>query len=128
MTDVFMTLDENGGDIVVISNERSGGPWSGEIQMTDGPETDFILTLFGGQSAPEWWGNLVGDVSYKSETQKVLDNMPITSSNLVLLEKAVIKDLKSAKIVKYETLTISIPKPNRVSIEIDDIKIERPWL
>ena len=101
--------------------------FSGEVVMTDGPETDIKHALFGGRTDPEWWGDLVGDVSYKSETQMILETLPMTSANIIRVETAVRKDLAAAGMTDIGEVSVSIPQPNRVSITVGDIEIERDW-
>ncbi len=127
MTDVLMILDEDGGNIVISGREGPGGPYSGDVVMTDGPETDILHALFGGRDDPEWWGNLLGNVSYKSRTQMLLETLPLTSGNIVRIETAVTKDLADADMPDIGEVSISIPQPNRVSIQVGDIVIERDW-
>ena len=128
MTDVLMILDENGGDIVIDGRKSAGGPYSGEVRLTDGPETDFLHALFGGQQDPEWWGNLIGDVSYKSRTQDLVRTLSLTSGNLIRVQAAIEKDLEDAGYADFGDVEITIPQPNRINFQVGDVVIERDWL
>ena len=118
MTDVKMTLDENGGDFLIEGNE---------VIMTDGPETDLLHALFGGTDDPQWWGNLVNNAEYISETQKIMKNTPLTSGNLIRIEAAIRKDISKAGISEIGEVQLSIPSPNVIQFAMGDIVIERPW-
>jgi Concanavalin A-like lectin/glucanases superfamily len=109
--DVKLFQTENGGDISIID---------GVIAMNGGLESSAYLALFGGS---DWWGNRaeVSERQYISRTGKLLQSLPLTSSNLLEIEDAVASDLSfftELKIASSVEIVVSIPALNTVSIAI----------
>lgn len=105
---------------------------NGVMTMSPGFETALYLSLFGGNveddglpgNAESWWGNLLETdprFMYRSRTQHILQSLPATSANLLLLEQAVKQDLEwfvSSEIADEIRVNASIPAFNRVDILI----------
>lgn len=122
---VFQTGD--GGNITIEQNQ--------DVQQTGGFETDFYLSLFGGNedddvspsSKKSWWANLLEDdpaFQFRSRFQNLLISLPLVSGNIRKLEDAAKLDLQSyIDIGAVETIevTISITGPRRVRIVIDSV-------
>ena len=116
---LFQTNDD--GDIAIENNR---------IKTSGGIETMVYLCLFGGNenhsgfgdNSLQWWGNLLEtDDKFKltSETQNLIRSLPMVTSNLIRLDKAVRRDLQvmiEEKIINELDVTISVVSANRVSI------------
>lgn len=106
---------------------------NGVITMTAGFETATILSLFGGNyeddGTPDnrktYWGNLLETEparKYVSRTQFILQSLPLTSENLVLLDEAAAFDLQwflDLEIANSVEIESSIPAVNRVTIGVE---------
>ena len=93
--DVLLYQTNDDGDISVTG---------GIIEMSGGLGTAAYLSLFGGNEDDDglpnndktWWGNIVEtekSYTYISETQHLLESLPITSNNLLRVEEAAERDL-----------------------------------
>lgn len=93
--DVLLYQTFNGGDINV-----SGGL----VEMSGGLETAAYLSLFGGNEDDDgsvdntlgWWANLNetnAALRYRSETQHLLQSLPLTTANLRRVEDGARRDL-----------------------------------
>lgn len=109
---LFQTIDD--GEISIEG---------GIVEMSGGLETAAYLSLFGGdEDLKEWWGNISETDParrYRSETQQILDTVPATSSNLIRIEDAALRDLRwfiNENIASTIDVSASIPAPGRVSI------------
>jgi hypothetical protein len=128
-----MTEANQLGD-VLLYNGPDGGTINvegGITEMTGGMETAIYLSIFGGniddngttatQSKQYWqnW-NAPEDEKLRSETQNILSSLPATSSNLRVVEDAVLKDLKWLE-ASASSITVSarIPSIKRVEITIN---------
>ena len=95
--------------------------------------TEIYIALFGGQtekvttSTPDtkkiemgWFGNKPGNERrwVNSQTEAILSGMVITPTNIAKLENAIASDLKQLKKYGESTYTVSVPKPNRIDINI----------
>lgn len=120
--DVKLFQTNNDGDISVVN---------GITEMSGGLETSVYLALFGGNEKDDgsnnnvfsWWGNKdeVLENQYHSKTQFLLKSLPITSSNLLLIEDAILLDLQyliDLKIASTVNVEVSISKVNFVNIKI----------
>jgi len=132
---IFHTLD--GGDIKnarLIVGPRGGFYGDGVIEMTTNFDSMVYLTLYGGNvddpggddKTKQWWGNFTEPdpaKHYRSEFQFIIDGLPASSSNLLLLEQAATRDLEKAfvqtKIADTVKVTATIPKRNQVSFLIE---------
>jgi phage gp46-like protein len=101
----------------------------GAVVQCSGLEPAAYLSLFGGNeddtggrdTSKQWWGNLIGGDTYRSETQSLLRAMPATSGNLRELERAVVRDLTwlvLSKAADSVEASASIPAPNAVLVEV----------
>lgn len=122
--DVLLFQTADGGNITIETNQ--------DVQLTGGFETDFFLSLFGGNedddvsvsSKKSWWANLLEDdpaFQFRSRTQNLLISLPLVSGNLRKIEDAVKRDLQSyIDIGAVETIDteVSITGPRRVKIVI----------
>lgn len=97
MTDVLLSQTENDGDIEIVD---------GLVTLTDDFRTAAYLSLFGGNELDDgrdnnpltWWGNLTEiepGRQYISETEFLLQSLPSIANNLLRLEDAANRDLKS---------------------------------
>ncbi len=119
---VFQTVD--GGNIIIEQNQ--------DVQLTGGFETDFLMSLFGGNEQDDgsannknnWWANLMENdpaFQFRSRTQNLLISLPLVSGNLRKIEDAAKIDLKpyvdSGAITELNVLVL-ITGPRRVKIVI----------
>ena len=88
---LFQTNDD--GEITVTN---------GIVEMSGGLETTAYLALFGGNeddsgdTSKQFWGNFAENEpskKYTSEFQHLLTKLPAVSANLLILEKAALRDL-----------------------------------
>ncbi len=122
--DILLFQTGDGGNITIERNS--------DVKLTGGFETDFFLSLFGGNedddgspnSKKSWWANLLEDdpaFQFRSRTQNLLINLPLVSGNLRKIEDAVKFDLKSYVDLGAITdlaVAVSITGPRRVKIVI----------
>ena len=123
--DVLLFQSNDGGNITIETND--------DVKLTGGFETDFFMSLFGGNQDDDgsvnnknnWWANLMEDdpaFQFRSRTQNLLINLPLVSGNLRKIEDAVKIDLKSyvgLGAITELTVAVSIPGPRRVRIVIN---------
>ena len=121
--DVQLFNAPDGGDIQV-----SGGI----VSMDGGLETAAYLSLFGGNKNDDgsqdnsrtWWGNLseTGTVKqYRSETQNLLDRIPLISGNLIKVQLAAERDLAwfiDTKVASSVIVSATIPALNTIRIVV----------
>ena len=122
--DVLLFQTGDGGNITIERNS--------DVKLTGGFETDFFLSLFGGNeddngspnNKKSWWANLLEDdpaFQIRSRTQNLLISLPLVSGNLRKIEDAVKKDLKSyidLGAITDLAVVVSIIGPRRVKIVI----------
>lgn len=125
MSDVLLSQTADGGNITIENNQ--------DVTLTGGFETDFYLSLFGGNEEDDgtvgnknnWWGNLLENdptFQFRSRTQNLLISLPLVSGNLRKIEDAVKIDLNSyVEIGAVDTIDVdvSITGPRRVEIVIN---------
>jgi len=125
---------EQSGDILLYQTTDNGEIEfaDGFLTMTEGFETAVYLALFGGNfdddgrdgGSLEWWGNLITTEpteQYRSETQNIVEGLPVTSGNLRRVEDAARRDLSfllsrsiassvdvSARVLGRDTLELNI--------------------
>ena len=123
--DVLLFQTSNGGNITIETND--------DVKLTGGFETDFFLSLFGGNQEDDgsannkdnWWGNLTENdpaFQFRSRTQNLLISLPLVSGNLRKLEDAAKYDLKSyveLGAITELSVSVSITGPRRVKIVIN---------
>ena len=131
MTDVLLLQTNNDGDVIYED---------GDLKTEKGLQSAVYLSLFGGNrddggfddKTKIWWANLQEadtDYQYRSETQALLNNQPLTSSLLLRLEDANLRDLNWLITSGYATTITSeasIPAVNRLQLDIviDDIEFQ----
>jgi phage gp46-like protein len=121
MIDVLLRQTQNDGDVIFAN---------GTLTLDNTLSTAVYLSLFGGNqdddvsqnSAKQFWGNFLftdTDFWYRSETQYLLYDAPLTSAVLLKIEEAVKRDLAwllRNNLVKDIEVSASI-------IAIDTVKI-----
>jgi phage gp46-like protein len=134
VTDVRIFQADDGGDIEWIA---------GQAVMDDGLESSVYLSLFGGNSddsgleadeSREWWANKIEpdpQRHYRSETQFLLDTLPLVPANLIRFRDAVNRDIAwmtSTGLAQSIAVAVTIPALNTVllaiQIVIDDAVYE----
>ena len=122
--DVVLYQSDNDGDINIVG---------GITEMTAGFDTMIYLTLYGGNvedpgrddKSKQWWGNWTEPDParhYRGEYQNLIQGLPASSANLVLVEGAAKRDIERAfvdtKIADSVTVSASIPKRNQIKLTI----------
>jgi phage gp46-like protein len=113
---LFQTSDD--GDIAVDG---------GVVVMDSGLQTAAYLSLFGGNrddnglpgNSLSWWGNIGEDLEYRSETQHLVEQLPLSLSNLAKIEDAVKRDLKwmvNQTVASSVSAEASIPARNTLQL------------
>ena len=125
MSDPTMTLGGDGGDLILDG---------GDLLVGNGLDSAAILSLFGGnvddsgsQAAEElqYWGNVIEtdpNRSLRSETQHLIESLPVTSGNLRRVEDAVKRDLAwmvDEKLVQSMEVDVELVGVKRIRIVID---------
>lgn len=119
---LYQTVDD--GDINVTG---------GLVEMSGGLQTAAYLSLFGGNEDDDgiegndktWWGNVTeteDSNKYVSETQHLLEALPITSGNLLRAEDAAKRDLewfKTEGVATSITVSASILGLNMIELSIN---------
>ncbi|MAL49654.1 MAG: hypothetical protein CMH18_07840 [Methylophaga sp.] len=122
--DVKLFQTDDGGNIIVED---------GLVAMAGGLETAAYLSLFGGNEDDDgrsdnsltWWGNLDENDparQYRSETQHLLQALPLTTGNLRRIEDAALRDLTwliGQNIASSVSVSATIPGLNRVKLTVD---------
>ncbi len=126
-------MSEQQGDVKLVQTVDAGevNIVNGVIEMSGGLETSVYLALFGGNEDDDghndnifsWWGNKEETIEkqYRSKTQHLLQSLPLTSSNLLRIEDAVISDLAyliDLKIASSVNVVVMIPALNSININI----------
>lgn len=123
MTDVLLRQTDDGGDITIEG---------GLLLLSDGLETAAYLSLYGGNEddpaetdrSLEWWGNLLEaelERAYRSETQFLVQTLPLIPLNLRRIEQAAARDLKwmlDTGLAKSVETEATIPAKDRVGLAI----------
>lgn len=122
--DVKLFQTDDGGEIDIAR---------GIAAMSGGLETAAYLSLFGGnedddgrdENPHNWWGNLdENDPArrYRSETQHLLQALPLSTGNLRRVEDAATRDLAwftASNVASAVTVAASIPGLNRIKLTVD---------
>lgn len=122
--DVLLYQTDDDGEIII-----SGGL----VEMSGGLQTAAYLSLFGGNenddglagNAETWWGNALENeksLKFISETQYLLEALPITSANLLRVEDAAKRDLawfKDTGVATVIRVSASILGLNMLKLTID---------
>lgn len=124
MTDVRLYQTDDGGEIDYVN---------GQAVMSDGLGTAGYLSLFGGNEEDsgleaddlkQWWGNfseVEPEKRYRSETQYLLNTLPLTPNALPRIEDAAKRDLAwlvDTGILSDIVVSARIPALNRIAIEV----------
>ena len=118
---LFQTLDD--GDINVEN---------GLIEMSAGLDSATYLSLFGGDEDDDgrannpltWWGNVTEQQpsrQYRSETQYLLERLPVITKNLLRIDDAVKRDLAwllDENIASSVEVNTTMPALNRIGIKV----------
>ena len=123
------------GDILLYQTADDGeiNVSNGVVEMSGGLQTAVYLSLFGGNedddglesNARNWWGNFDETETsrrYRSETQNLLQSIPLTSGNLLKVRDAVRRDLNwllEEQVASSIGITVSIPGLNKIAIAVD---------
>lgn len=124
MTDVLLRHTENGGDVQFVA---------GQAVMDDGLFNAVYLSLFGGNDddsgleaddRKQWWGNFDEPEltrRNRSETQFLLNSLPLVPANLRRVEDAAARDLEwmTESIADSVVVTASIPALNTINLNVD---------
>lgn len=122
--DVLLYQTNDGGDISITG---------GLVEMSGGLQTAAYLSLFGGNEDDDgladnvktWWGNVTeteNSHKYISETQHLLESLPITSGNLLRVEDAAKRDLAwfiDEGVATSVSVTASILGLNMIQLDIN---------
>lgn len=127
--------DQQQGDVKLFQTDDGGNisVEDGLVAMSGGLETAAYLSLFGGNEDDDgrsgspltWWGNLDENDparQYRSETQNLVQALPLTTGNLRRIEDAALRDLAwltSGNIASSVSVSASIPGLNRVKLTVD---------
>lgn len=123
MTDVLLRHTENGGDVQFVA---------GQAVMDDGLFNAVYLSLFGGNDEDsgleaddrkQWWANMEEpDLTrhYRSETQFLLQSLPLVPANLRAVEDAATRDLAWMldAIASSVEVDASVPALNTIELAI----------
>ena len=118
---------------VYIFDTRDGGDVTLDLEIRDGLESSFYLSIFGGNSKDDgleknpftWWGNIGETIQsriYRSETAYLLRTIPPTSKNLQRIRDAANRDLAwvlTEGVCKTLDIQVSMPARNNVKIVIN---------
>lgn len=118
---------------VYIFDTSDGGDVTLDLEIRDGLESSFYLSIFGGNSKDDgleknpftWWGNIGETIQsriYQSETAYLLRTIPPTSKNLQRIRDAVNRDLAwvlTEGVCKTLDIQVSMPARNNVKIVIN---------
>lgn len=123
------------GDVLLYQTNDDGeiSVTNGLVKMSGGLQTAAYLSLFGGNedddgladNAKAWWGNTTETEKsrkYISETQNLLESLPITSGNLLRVEDAAKRDLawfKNEGVATSVSVSASILGLNMVELAIN---------
>ncbi len=123
------------GDVLLYQTDDDGeiSVTNGLVEMSGGLRTAAYLSLFGGNedddgladNAKTWWGNVTeteNSRKYVSETQNLLEALPITSGNLLRVEDAAKRDLAwfiDEGVATSVSVTASILGLNMIQLEIN---------
>lgn len=124
-------------DCKLIENKDGGDLFYNgiDIEMVSGFQNMPYLDLFGGNveanTAPvnegeqrfDWWGNALfmeqaPNLQYNSDTERLLNNIALSSIGRLQIEAAVKSDLSNFNEFAKFTVSVTIPNVDRVSIEI----------
>lgn len=131
MADLKLTETNDGGDLIVLGSD---------LEVINGFENMIYLALFGGnieestrkynptEQRFDYWGNDLfaqndSSIQFNSETERLLNNIAISSSSRLLIESAVKNDL--AFMTDFGTLTVLVSLTAVDRIEIS-IKFQEP--
>lgn len=125
-------MSEQQGDVLLqqVANDGEIEVIGGIVTMTGRFGTAAYLSLYGGNkdddgsddSALGWWGN-IGETEdsrkYRSETQFLLETLPMSSANLKRVEDAAARDLEwflTESIASSVEVEATIPTLNTIKV------------
>ena len=125
MTDVRLYHTDDGGEIEIVN---------GSVTMDRvGLESAVYISLFGGNAHDRglaaddhltWWGNInepVAERRLRSETQALLEDLPLVPASLRLYEGAATRDLAwmVPSIASTVRVTATMPAMNAVKLRVE---------
>lgn len=127
------TIQEGGVLLYQTVDDGEINVENGLVEMSGGLQTAAYLSLFGGNedddgladNAKTWWGNVTeteNSRKYVSETQNLLEALPITSGNLLRVEDAAKRDLAwfiDEGVATSVSVTASILGLNMIQLDIN---------
>lgn len=125
-------------DLQVIENAGNGGDLvkkPKDLSVIEGFQNMPYLAMFGGNTAAstgkripseqafDWYANSLifsedATIQFNSETERALNNTPLTSSGRAIIENAVKADLKFMKAFCQVGVSVTIPETDKVVIGI----------
>ena len=130
-------MQNQSGDVLLF-NELDGGnikSQCGYIEMSESPDTSVYLSLFGGNEDDSgadndknsWWGNIdeLDEMAYRSETQNILQSLPITPFNLIKIKDAVKRDLSW---LSKPEVSVYIIAANTIKIEVELLDLKYTFI
>lgn len=128
-------------DIKLIENNDGGDLYFNgvDLEMVEGFQNMPYLDMFGGNiesnTGPiltgeqrfDWWGNKLfleqeSNIQFNSDTERILQNVSLTSSGRLQIESAVKSDLKNFSSFSKFTVSVSIISNDHVQIKIQIIE------
>ena len=128
--DLAIIETQNGGDLQMVA---------GDLAVVNGNENQFYLSMFAGnveqnteptvtlaESFDFWANNLLfpsnAAYQFNSNTERTLNNTPLTSDGRIKIENAIKQDLKYLSDANITiTVNVSIPSTNQVTVNITGI-------
>jgi phage gp46-like protein len=132
MIDLKVIEEGNGGDLELVGKD---------LATITGLQNMIYLAMFGGNveaSTPSeripseqdfsWWGNALfmdgeQEVQFNSLTERTLKTTALTSAGRIKIEEAIKKDLECLNSFAITTVSVTLPTPDRVNI---NIRIQEP--
>ncbi len=130
IADVRLVENGDGGDFVLIGND---------IQLIEGFQNMPYIGLFGGnlqanttgpkaaEQSFDYWGNFMfaptnQAVWFNSDTERLLNNIPLSSETRILIESQVKKDLEFMQSFATLNVSVAILGNHRIGINIQLIE------
>jgi hypothetical protein len=130
ISDVRLVENGDGGDFVLIGNDT---------QLIDGFQNMPYIGLFGGnlqanttgpkvsEQSFDYWGNFMFAptnqvIWFNSDTERILNNIPLSSETRILIESQVKKDLQFIQTFATVNASVVLLGNHRIGIEIQLIE------